>query len=69
MGTVYLAEHPTLGRYVALKVLWPQLAFDPEYRARFEREAKLAAGLDHPNVVAVQNKGRIGGICGLRCSM
>ncbi|WP_405133467.1 serine/threonine-protein kinase [Nocardia sp. NBC_01388] len=57
MGTVYLAEHPTLGRYVALKVLWPQLAFDPEYRARFEREAKLAAGLDHPNVVAVQNKG------------
>lgn len=57
MGTVYLARHPALPRYDALKVLWPHLASDPEYRARFEREANLAAALDHPNIVAVQNKG------------
>ncbi|MET9488672.1 serine/threonine-protein kinase [Nocardia sp. NPDC006630] len=57
MGTVYLAEHPNLPRYDAVKVLWPHMATDPEFRARFEREAKLAATLDHPNIVAVQNRG------------
>ncbi|MEU0540287.1 protein kinase [Nocardia sp. NPDC005978] len=57
MGTVYLARHPTLPRFDALKVLWPHLVGDPEYRARFEREANLAAALDHPNIVSVQNRG------------
>lgn len=57
MGTVYLAQHPALPRHDALKVLWPHLASDHEFRARFEREAKLAATLDHPNIVAVQNRG------------
>lgn len=57
MGTVYLAAHPVLPRNDALKVLWPHLATDPEFRARFEREANLAAALDHPNIVAVQNRG------------
>ncbi|WP_067818991.1 serine/threonine-protein kinase [Nocardia inohanensis] len=57
MGTVYLAQHPALPRYDALKVLWPHLVSDVEFRARFEREAKLAATLDHPNIVAVQNRG------------
>ncbi|MFB7721530.1 serine/threonine-protein kinase [Nocardia sp. NPDC056100] len=57
MGTVYLARHPALPRHDALKVLWPHLASDPEYRARFEREANIAAALDHPNIVSVLNKG------------
>ncbi|WP_067818988.1 serine/threonine-protein kinase [Nocardia inohanensis] len=57
MGTVYLAQHPALPRYDALKVLWPHHASDAEFRARFEREARLAATLDHPNIVTVHNKG------------
>ncbi|MGX1806363.1 serine/threonine-protein kinase [Nocardia sp. NPDC055321] len=61
MGTVYLGRHPTLPRYDALKVLWPHLVDDPEYRARFEREANLAAALDHPNIVSVQNRGEDAG--------
>ncbi|MGW4246326.1 serine/threonine-protein kinase [Nocardia sp. NPDC004722] len=57
MGTVYLAAHPALPRRDAIKVLWPHLATDPEFRARFDREANLAATLDHPNIVAVHNRG------------
>ncbi|MEV0293279.1 serine/threonine-protein kinase [Nocardia sp. NPDC050710] len=57
MGTVYLAQNPILPRRDALKVLSSELSTDPEFRARFEREANLAAGLDHPNIVAVYNRG------------
>ncbi|MFI6216352.1 serine/threonine-protein kinase [Nocardia brasiliensis] len=57
MGTVYLAKHPSLPRMDALKVLSPELSSDHEFRARFEREANLAAGLDHPNIVSVYNRG------------
>lgn len=57
MGTVYLARHPELPRWDALKVLSPQYSRDPEYRARFEREANLAAALDHPNIVSIYNRG------------
>ncbi|QVI21881.1 serine/threonine protein kinase [Nocardia tengchongensis] len=57
MGTVYLAKHPELPRWDALKVLSPQYSRDAEYRARFEREANLAAALDHPNIVAIYNRG------------
>ncbi|MGW5315354.1 serine/threonine-protein kinase [Nocardia thailandica] len=57
MGTVYLAKHPSLPRKDALKVLSAELSRDPEFRARFEREANLAAGLDHPNIVSVYNRG------------
>ncbi|MFI1240411.1 serine/threonine-protein kinase [Nocardia salmonicida] len=57
MGTVYLAQNPILPRTDALKVLSADLSTDAEFRARFEREANLAAGLDHPNVVAVYNRG------------
>ncbi len=60
MGTVYLAEHPRLPRRDAVKVLDPELGADPGYRARFEREAELAARLEHPNVVAVYDRGREG---------
>ncbi|MDX8152425.1 protein kinase [Patulibacter brassicae] len=57
MGTVHLAEHVTLGRRVALKLLAPELAHDDGFRERFMREARLAARLDHPAVVPVYDAG------------
>ncbi|WP_194817407.1 serine/threonine-protein kinase [Nocardia sp. XZ_19_385] len=57
MGTVYLAQHPSLPRTDAIKVLSVEHTADDEFRARFEREANLAAGLDHPNIVSVYNRG------------
>ncbi|MEV0333021.1 serine/threonine-protein kinase [Nocardia sp. NPDC050717] len=57
MGSVYLASHPSLPRTDALKILSGELSRDPEFRARFEREANLAACLDHPNIVSVYNRG------------
>ncbi|MEV0252199.1 protein kinase [Nocardia sp. NPDC050712] len=57
MGTVYLAQHPSLPRTDAIKVLSTEHTADDEFRARFEREANLAAGLDHPNIVSVYNRG------------
>ncbi|WP_328404688.1 serine/threonine-protein kinase [Nocardia sp. NBC_00403] len=57
MGTVYLAQHPSLPRRDAIKVLGTERSVDDEFRARFEREANLAAGLDHPNIVSVYNRG------------
>ncbi|APB00969.1 serine/threonine-protein kinase [Nocardia seriolae] len=56
MGVVYLARHPSLERLVALKILNDMLANDPGARAAFEREAKLAARLEHPNIVAVYDR-------------
>ena len=53
MGDVYLAEDSKLDRKVALKVLPPELAESEERRARFKREAKAIAALDHPNIVQV----------------
>ncbi|MBO0854243.1 MAG: serine/threonine protein kinase [Nocardia sp.] len=61
MGTVYLAKHPSLPRMDAIKVLSAELSSDPEFRGRFEREANLAAGLDHPNIVSVYNRGEENG--------
>lgn len=57
MGSVYLAADPVLPRKVALKVLSAELSADPTFRARFQREADLAATLDHPNIVAVYSRG------------
>ncbi|MGD2135112.1 MAG: serine/threonine-protein kinase [Gemmatimonadales bacterium] len=53
MGAVFLAREPALKRLVAVKVLTPQLAADARARARFEREARTAAALSHPNIVRV----------------
>ena len=53
MATVYLAEDTKLGRRVAIKLLADNLAHDDGFRERFMREARLAAQLDHPNVVQV----------------
>ncbi len=53
MGEVYIAEDTKLSRKVALKVLPPEMAENAERRARFEREAKAVAALDHPNIVTI----------------
>ncbi|HEV2387852.1 MAG TPA: protein kinase [Candidatus Acidoferrales bacterium] len=53
MGEVYRARDTRLGRDVALKVLPEEFAADPDRMARFEREAKLLASLNHPNIAAV----------------
>ena len=50
MGTVYLARDTRLMRDVAVKVLPPDLASDPDRLNRFEQEAQLASALNHPNV-------------------
>jgi len=56
-GTVYRAVDRGLQRTVALKVLHPSLAADIEFAERFQREARLAASLEHPNIVAVYDTG------------
>lgn len=53
MGTVYRAWQPDLERRVALKVIRPDLASDATVRARFIQEARLAAGLQHPNAIPI----------------
>ncbi|WP_051179925.1 serine/threonine-protein kinase [Nocardia concava] len=57
MGTVYMARHPRLPRWDALKILSAEHFADPEFRARFLREADLAARLNHPNIIAVHDRG------------
>ena len=57
MATVYLAVQESLGREVALKVLLPSLAKDPVATERFLREARFAAQLHHPSIVAIQDVG------------
>ncbi|MEU0502020.1 protein kinase [Nocardia sp. NPDC005998] len=56
MGVVYTARHPRMDRRVALKVLNDAFATDPRARAAFDREAALAARLDHPNIVTVYDR-------------
>ena len=55
MGEVYLAEDTKLGRQVALKVLAHESARDPDRRARFEREARAVAALNHPGIVTIHS--------------
>ncbi|GAC70013.1 putative serine/threonine protein kinase [Gordonia soli NBRC 108243] len=58
MGSVYLAKHPELPRSDALKVLSESVGATEQFRLRFLREAEVAAGLDHPNIVTIYNRGR-----------
>lgn len=62
MSVVYLAEQPTLERKVALKVLTPELAEDPRFRERFTRESRIAASLEHPNVIPIFEAGEEDGV-------
>jgi serine/threonine protein kinase, bacterial len=57
MGEVYLAQHPRLPRRDALKVLSADVSADPDYRARFNREADLVSKLWHPHIVGVHDRG------------
>ncbi|MDQ4131555.1 MAG: protein kinase, partial [Actinomycetota bacterium] len=57
MAEVYLAHDEVLDRHVAVKMLLPELAADPSFRQRFRREARAAASLSHPNIVAVHDTG------------
>ncbi len=62
MAEVYLAEQTPLKRWVAVKILKPELANDPTYLKRFEREAQAAASLVHANIVQVYEVGHIDGL-------
>ncbi len=57
MGEVYRAHDPRLGREVAVKVLPAALSADPDRLRRFEQEARAAAALNHPNILAVYDLG------------
>ncbi len=61
MGVVYQARHLALDRECALKLISPALSSDPRFRERFQRESRLAASLEHPNVVPVDHAGDEGG--------
>lgn len=57
MGEVYLVRHPRLPRQEALKVLRPEISSSASFQERFVREADLAAGLRHPSIVGVHDRG------------
>jgi len=61
MSDVWLAEDPHLQRYVALKILHGRFAQDREFVERFRREAEAAAGLQHPHIVSVFDRGDVDG--------
>ena len=61
MGEVYLVQHPRLPRQDALKVLRADVSSDPAFRDRFIREADLAAGLRHPHIVGIHDRGEYNG--------
>lgn len=62
VGVVYEARHVTLGKRVAVKTLNRVFAKEPEFRARFDREAQGAASVDHPNITAVIDSGEQDGL-------
>src|SRR5918912_3722796 len=61
MANVYLAEDQELGRRVAIKILDDRHAHDEQFVERFRREAKNAAGLSHPNIVSIYDRGNAEG--------
>jgi serine/threonine protein kinase len=63
MAVVYRAQDRRLGRRVALKLLAPELSQDERFRQRFLRESRLAASLDHPNIIPIYEAGEANGLC------
>ena len=61
MADVFLARDRLLDRQVAIKVLFPEFAVDPNFVERFRREAQAAANLNHPNIVSVYDWGKHAG--------
>src|SRR5574338_124310 len=61
MADVYLAEDQELGRRVAIKMLHARYANDDQFVERFRREATHAAGLSHPNIVSIFDRGEYDG--------
>lgn len=59
MGGVYLADQPTVGRTAVIKVIHPWLSKDPGIAARFATEARAAARLQNPHIVAIYNYGKL----------
>src|SRR5215204_2803977 len=62
MGLVYRAEHINLRRRAAIKIIAPELAESSGFRERFNREARIAAALQHPNIVTVYDAGEEDGL-------
>src|ERR687890_547269 len=62
MGVVYRAEHLNLRRRAAIKIIAPDLAESEGFRERFTREARIAAALQHPNIVTVYDAGEVEGL-------
>src|SRR5437763_1494034 len=62
VGVVFKATEAALGRTVALKILPPELGLTTRAVARFKREARMVAELDHPNIIPVYRVGQIGGV-------
>jgi serine/threonine protein kinase len=61
MGVVYRAYQERLDRWIAVKVISPGAADDPAFRTRFEHESRLAAAIEHPNVLPVYDSGEVDG--------
>ncbi len=61
MGQVYLVAHPRLPREDALKLLDTAVSRDPQFRTRFQHEADLLAGLRHPNIITIYDRGEYEG--------
>lgn len=59
MASVYLAEHELLKKKVAIKILLPELAKNKDMVVRFLREARAAAGLNHPNIIKIHDVGQV----------
>lgn len=62
MARVYRGQDVRLGRYVAIKVIEPEARADPEYAARFEKEARAVAQLEHPHIVRIYRFGEVDGL-------
>jgi serine/threonine protein kinase len=62
MSVVYQAENPRLGNVIALKILAPELASDDVFRTRFLEESRIAAAMNHPNVIPIHDMGASDGL-------